>query len=83
MFFENFTNLRYKFAKICHFYVTDLEIFFVLTIVQILKHRKAHVFGHCFSSKKTPEVVEFDAAGLFGGIINDGKRPGDPDHDLR
>ncbi|TRY79387.1 hypothetical protein TCAL_16065 [Tigriopus californicus] len=34
------------------------------------KHRKAWLFPHCFSTKTTPEVVEFDAAGVYGGIIN-------------
>jgi hypothetical protein len=42
-----------------------------------MKNRKANIFGHCFSSKRTPEIVDFDAAGLFGGIINKDKRPGD------
>jgi hypothetical protein len=40
------------------------------------KNRKSHVFGHCLSTKTTPEVVDFDAAGLIGGIINGGKKPG-------
>jgi hypothetical protein len=40
------------------------------------KNRKSHVFGHCLSTKTTPEVVDFDAAGLIGGIINAGKKPG-------
>lgn len=30
------------------------------------KHRKAWLFPHCFSTKTTPEVVEFDAAGVYG-----------------
>ena len=47
------------------------------TILQIHKNRKATIFGHCFSSKKTPEIVDFDAAGLFGGIIHKDKKPGD------
>ena len=28
-------------------------------------------------------MVDFDAAGLFGGIINEGKRPGDNKDDVR
>jgi hypothetical protein len=43
---------------------------------QMRKNRKSHVFGHCLSTKTTPEVVDFDAAGLIGGIINAGKKPG-------
>lgn len=42
----------------------------------LTKNRKAHIFPRCLSTKKTPEVVEFDAAGLIGGIIHDGKEPG-------
>lgn len=34
------------------------------------KHRKAWILPHCFSTKITPEVVKFNLAGLFGGIIN-------------
>ncbi|TRY79994.1 hypothetical protein TCAL_12102 [Tigriopus californicus] len=34
------------------------------------KNRRAWLLPNCFSTKTTPEVVEFDAAGLFGGIIN-------------
>lgn len=30
------------------------------------KNRRAWLLPHCFSTKTTPEVVEFDAAGLFG-----------------
>ena len=30
------------------------------------KQRKAWTLPHCFSTKTTPEVVEFDAAGLLG-----------------
>jgi hypothetical protein len=40
------------------------------------KNRKAHIFPHCFSTKKTPEIVQFDAAGLLGGIIHKGREPG-------
>ena len=40
----------------------------------VLKNRRAHLFGHCLSTQRRPEVVEFDASGLLGGIINDGKR---------
>lgn len=39
------------------------------------KHRRAWTFPNCFSTKTTPETVEFDAAGLVGGIIN----PENPD----
>eukprot|EP00095_Tigriopus_kingsejongensis_P007423 maker-scaffold955_size76929-snap-gene-0.16 protein:Tk07423 transcript:maker-scaffold955_size76929-snap-gene-0.16-mRNA-1 annotation:"protein star-like" len=34
------------------------------------KNRRAWLLQSCFSTKTTPEIVEFDAAGLFGGIIN-------------
>ena len=33
------------------------------------KNRKSHLFGHCISLKTMAEVVDFDAAGLIGGII--------------
>ena len=42
----------------------------------LTKNRKAHIFPRCLSTKKTPEVVEFDAAGLIGGIIHEGREPG-------
>jgi len=35
------------------------------------------------STKTTPEVVDFDAAGLVGGIINGDKKPGDIAYDQR
>ena len=41
------------------------------------------MFGHCLSTKTTPEVIDFDAAGLFGGVINGDKMPGDFDLDKR
>ena len=41
-----------------------------------LKHRKSWLMGNCLSTKEHSEVVDFDAAGLLGGIIHDGKRPG-------
>ena len=50
---------------------------------QLKKNRKANIFGHCLSSKTTPEIVDFDAAGLYGGIINKDKKPGDFDTDSR
>ena len=41
------------------------------------------VFRRCLSTKTRPEVVEFDVAGLIGGIIHKGRQPGglsaDPD----
>ncbi|XP_040581290.1 protein Star [Lepeophtheirus salmonis] len=33
------------------------------------KQRKAWLLNRCISTKKTPQIVEFDASGLFGGII--------------
>ena len=41
------------------------------------------MFGHCLSTKTTPEVIDFDAAGLFGGIINGDRKPGDMELDQR
>ena len=32
-------------------------------------HRKAWLLPQCFSTKTTPEVVEFDTSGLFGEIV--------------
>jgi hypothetical protein len=39
-----------------------------------LKNRRSHLFGHCLSTTPTPEVVDFDAYGLAGGIIHDGRK---------
>ncbi len=42
------------------------------------KNRKCYSAGVCLSSKSRPEVVEFDAASIFGGVIQPGRlRPGD------
>ena len=41
-----------------------------------LQHRRAWLFGHCLSTKSTPEIVNFDASGLLGGIIYKGQKPG-------
>ena len=38
------------------------------------KNRRAHLFGHCLSTQSKPEVVEFDASGMLGGIVNGGKK---------
>ena len=32
----------------------------------LTKHRRAWHLGHCLSTKTHPEIVDFDAAGLFG-----------------
>jgi hypothetical protein len=45
--------------------------------IPLLQHRKAWSLPHCLSTKTTPEIVDFDASGLLGGIINQGKRPGE------
>ena len=42
----------------------------------LLQNRKAWLFGQCLSTKLTPEIVDFDASGPFGGIINEGQKPG-------
>ena len=42
----------------------------------ILQRRKAWKLGNCLSTKTTPEIVEFDAAGLLGGIIYKDRKPG-------
>lgn len=33
------------------------------------RHRNAHLFQGCLSTRPTPEVADFSAAGLIGGII--------------
>ncbi len=43
-----------------------------------LKNRKAFLINRCLSTKTRPEIVDFDASGLLGGIENEGKRPGMP-----
>ena len=42
----------------------------------LFQHRKAWLFGHCLSTNTTPETVDFDASGLYGGIIYNGQKPG-------
>ena len=42
----------------------------------LLQNRKAYHFGHCLSTKRHPEIVDFDAAGVVGGIIYNGRKPG-------
>ena len=41
-----------------------------------LQHRKTWLLGNCLSTNSTPEIVDFDASGLFGGIIHEGQKPG-------
>jgi len=43
------------------------------------RERNAWTLPSCFSTKKRPEIVKFDAAGAIGGIINENNehRPGD------
>ena len=41
-----------------------------------MQHRKAWLLGNCISTNSTPEIVDFDASGLFGGIIHEGQKPG-------
>ena len=43
------------------------------------KARKAHLLGHCFSTKPEAETVDFDAAGGYGGIIVNGVKPNKDD----
>ena len=44
------------------------------------KGRDAYLLPHCLSTKTTPEIVNFDASALIGGIIQEGKiKPGDID----
>ena len=40
------------------------------------KHRKSWLLGHCLSTQNQSEIVDFDASGLLGGIIHQGKKPG-------
>ena len=39
----------------------------------VTKNRNAHLLPHCLSTKRHPEVVDFDASALIGGIIQQGK----------
>ena len=41
-----------------------------------LQHRKTWLLGNCLSTNSTPEIVDFDASGLLGGIIHEGQKPG-------
>jgi hypothetical protein len=36
------------------------------------KNRNAFVLPHCLSTTTRPEVVEFDASSLIGGIVQEG-----------
>jgi hypothetical protein len=39
----------------------------------LTRHRNVFSVGQCLSTKNKPEVVLFDAADLFGGILREGK----------
>ena len=41
-----------------------------------LQNRKAWLLGNCLSTNSTSSIVDFDVSGLFGGIINEGQKPG-------
>ena len=46
--------------------------------VLLSRNRKAWSLGTCLSMKSHPDVILFDAATIFGGIIQEGKpKPGD------
>ena len=44
-----------------------------------IQKRKAWKLGNCLSTKTTPEIVNFDVAGLLGGIIHEDRKPGGKD----
>ena len=44
--------------------------------IYLLQHRKAWLLGNCLSTNSTPEIVDFDVSGLFGGIIHESHKPG-------
>ena len=41
-----------------------------------LKHCSIVKLGYCLSTNSTPQIVDFDASGLYGGIIHEGRKPG-------
>ena len=41
-----------------------------------MQHRKTWLLGNCLSTNSTPQTVDFDACGLYGGIIHEGRKPG-------
>ena len=45
----------------------------------MFQKRKAWKLGNCLSTKTTPEIVNFDVAGLLGGIIHEDRKPGGKD----
>ena len=45
--------------------------------VMTTKKRRSHLFANCLSTKMRPEVVDFDACGLIGGIIHNGVKLAD------
>ena len=55
----------------------------ILVSMLLEKKRNAYILPYCLSPVKAPVVVEFDAAGNIGGIINNKqgqrKMPGDMD----
>jgi hypothetical protein len=44
--------------------------------------RKSFAFGYCLSTTTTPQIVDFDASGMYGGIINNEKRLSDSEISL-
>ena len=41
------------------------------------KNRRTVSSSSCFSTERKVVSIEFDAAGAYGGIINDGMKPGE------
>ena len=42
----------------------------------VRKQRKAWSINVCLSTRPFPEVIEFDVSGLLGGIVQQGRYPG-------
>ena len=45
----------------------------------MFQKRQAWKLGNRLSTKTTPEIVNFDVAGLLGGIIHEDRKPGGAD----
>ena len=59
-----YLELRYNWTGL----LVEPNPIYISTLIK--KNRNAWILPHCLSTSKAPIVVEFDAMGEYGGIIN-------------
>ena len=51
----------------------NFKVIYLFDVTELVSiNRKANAFGYCLATGKRPEIVDFDAAGVYGGIAKEG-----------